>query len=467
MRKILPVLILLGFTITLFSDVYFKNSDHELEVIRVKGKEEGLTVLIFGGIHGDEPGGYFSSEFLGNIKLEKGNLIIVPRINFPGIMLNRREVNGDMNRKFTHKKLNGDPDKEVMELLKKLMGEADVLINQHDARGFHRKKKTSKWYGPQWYGQCVIIDTEKFYSKRLKKEILLEKVADEIIAAVNRQIPNPDHHFTVWNHHSFKRTTRHSDMRKSATGFAIKHFSIPAFGLETSKQLPTLEHKVRHQLLVINEIMHAFGLKGTIPEMMNLKTELYWIEFIKNGKDRILVNGNTNIRLKKGDTISIDRIYASNGSGLSANILRWGNLNDIKKKFTFTGKDKEIIIKRNNQTISKIYLKKFYRSSIREVHVQVNGEDTKIPNWGVVKLKPGADFKIIHAYPGGKHYFNIKGYTDTKGNHKGINIKTDSINIPVASNPYDSLCTVKITRNRRLSGGFTILFESSETDKES
>ncbi len=441
---------------TVFSDIYFKNSDHELEVIKIKGKEQGLTVLIFGGIHGDEPGGYFSSEFLGNIKLEKGNLIIIPRVNFPGIMLNRREINGDMNRKFTHKELKNDPDREVMELLKKFMGEADVLINQHDARGFHREKKTSKWYGPEWYGQCLIIDTDKFYSKKLKKEIELEKIADNVITTVNGNIPNPDYHFTVWNHHSFKRETRHSNMRKSATGFAMKHFSIPAFGLETSKHLPTLELKVKHQLLVINEIIHAFGLKGTIPAEMNLKTELHWIELLKNKKHRLIVNGNTNIRLAGDDTISIDKIVASNSSGLSANVLQWGNLNDIKDEHRFTGTSKEIRIKKNNQLLDKIFYKGFTRNSIREIHIQVDGVDIKIPNWGVVNLKENSKLRIIHAYPNADHRFSIKGIK-ISGNHKGVEIDKNDISIPASSDPYKELCTVKITRKGRLAGGFTIL----------
>ena len=68
-------------TLTALPKIYFKNSDFELEVIRIKGKIKGPTLLIFGGIHGDEEGGFSSAEVLSQIKLIRGNLIIVPRVS--------------------------------------------------------------------------------------------------------------------------------------------------------------------------------------------------------------------------------------------------------------------------------------------------------------------------------------------------------------------------------------------------
>ena len=42
--------------------VYFKGTDYELNVYRIYGKETGKTLLLIGGIQGDEPGGYLSVD---------------------------------------------------------------------------------------------------------------------------------------------------------------------------------------------------------------------------------------------------------------------------------------------------------------------------------------------------------------------------------------------------------------------
>ena len=39
-------------------------------------------MLIIGGIQGDEPGGFLSADSYADIKLDKGNLIVIPRTNF-------------------------------------------------------------------------------------------------------------------------------------------------------------------------------------------------------------------------------------------------------------------------------------------------------------------------------------------------------------------------------------------------
>ncbi len=82
-------------------EVFFKGTNHELEVYRIYGRQDGPTLLLVGGIQGDEPGGFLSADSYTDIKLEKGNMIVVPRMNFYSIMLYSREIKGvDMNRLF-------------------------------------------------------------------------------------------------------------------------------------------------------------------------------------------------------------------------------------------------------------------------------------------------------------------------------------------------------------------------------
>ena len=55
-------------------EVFFTGTNHELEVYKIYGRKDGPTMLIIGGIQGDEPGGLLSADSYADIKLEKGNL---------------------------------------------------------------------------------------------------------------------------------------------------------------------------------------------------------------------------------------------------------------------------------------------------------------------------------------------------------------------------------------------------------
>jgi predicted deacylase len=77
-------------------EVFFKETDHELHVYWIEGRQPGKTLLLIGGIQGNEPGGFLSAD----MELARGNLMVVPRANFYSMVLNRRQVSEDMNRKF-------------------------------------------------------------------------------------------------------------------------------------------------------------------------------------------------------------------------------------------------------------------------------------------------------------------------------------------------------------------------------
>jgi hypothetical protein len=446
-------------TVPLSGKLYFQGTDHQMEVIRIAGKAPGLTVLIFGGIHGDEPGGYFSSEILCNVKLLKGNLIIVPRVNFPSIMLNRRQVHGDMNRKFISQEKPGDPDIEVVRLLKRLMKEADIFINQHDAYGFHREQYISKLYNPSRYGQSLIVDAPEFYSQKLKKKIALAETGKRILARVNRQIKNEKHHFGFWDHNSVSRSTRFPEMRKSATYFALTTYSIPAFGLETSKDLPTLYHKVKYQLLALREILHEFGLEAVFPPPQVNSPLLHWVEFLKNGKEIIRVNSNTILRLDPGDTITIKKIFSNYNSGLSANILNWGSINDIGKEFVFE-KNRTVLIKKNHMKMGKVYLRNFHKNSVRQVLLEVNGVTRTIPNWGKIEISEKESVKILGAEPAFPHLrFDVRGFRAPPGQRgdSGVEISPKDLIPGYSFKKKGEIYFVKIYNGGSFAGEFQVV----------
>jgi predicted deacylase len=70
-------------------------------LIKKDSQVEAPTLLIVGGIHGNEPGGFFAPAILAQYyRATKGSFWIVPNLNQPSIQAQSRGINGDMNRKF-------------------------------------------------------------------------------------------------------------------------------------------------------------------------------------------------------------------------------------------------------------------------------------------------------------------------------------------------------------------------------
>src|SRR5208283_2736764 len=56
--------------------VYFKGTDAELDVYTITGSSPGPTLLLLGGIQGDEPGGFLAADLYADVTLRKGNMFV-------------------------------------------------------------------------------------------------------------------------------------------------------------------------------------------------------------------------------------------------------------------------------------------------------------------------------------------------------------------------------------------------------
>lgn len=239
-----------------FLSLFGANKDFNL--YKKESKEKGNTLLVIGGIHGDEPGGYFAPAFLEKYyKIKKGNVWIIPNLNGDSIMANTRGLYNDMNRKFSNIEKD-DPDFFVVERLKKIIldKEVNLVLNLHDGFGFYREKYENAIFNPNAWGQATIIDQEKIHG--------LDKFGnlDEIASRVNDTL-NGNKLFE--NYHSFgvKNTeTKYKDEQQqlSLTFFAVTH-NKPAFAIETSKNITDLTHKVIYQLKAIEEFMNIMHIE--------------------------------------------------------------------------------------------------------------------------------------------------------------------------------------------------------------
>ncbi len=311
--------------------VYFENTDYELHVYRIHGTDKGKTLIIIGGIQGDEPGGYTTADLYADMTLKKGNLIVVPRANFLSIIKHKREINNDMNRRFNEKNREYYEDK-IVEILKELISQSDYLLNLHEGSGFYSDTRISDLRNPNRFGQSIIADTD-IYKTDDGKVLYLGRIAREVADEVNLNIKEESHYFRFNNHRTFEKNTSHPEQRKSATFYALSTHSIPAFGIEASKEINDLEKKVRYQTLVINTFLEKFGIIPDNPHIVLDSPKLNYVVVSVNGDERIVHNNNS-LRVNKGDRIIITDISSNYRRGLSVDVSGIGAANAFKREFT-------------------------------------------------------------------------------------------------------------------------------------
>lgn len=225
------------------------------DVYHLKGEEEGKTILVVGGIQGDEPGGFTAASLLvTNYKIKRGNVWVIPNLNFNSIVKSSRGLYGDMNRKFNKIKLN-DPDYLAVEEVKRLIRDdkVDLVLNLHDGSGFYREKHVDRNRSPNRWGQCIVIDQSYLDNSEFPE---LGKIGEAVANGVNKRIINKEHQYRVRN---TRTRAGNKEMQKTLTYYAVNQ-NKSAFGLEVSKSFPTHKRVFFHLNLVEEFFKHA-GIK--------------------------------------------------------------------------------------------------------------------------------------------------------------------------------------------------------------
>jgi hypothetical protein len=309
-------------------EVHFAGTNYELPVYKIYGRRDGKTMLIVGGIQGDEPGGYLSADLYSKLQLEQGNLIVIPRANLKSIILFNRGPDGDMNRLFTDNIKDEDMDK-VVKVIAENMARANIFLNLHDGWGYHNSEYIDSSRNPKRFGQSLIVDEETFTCAN-GTIIDLKGTAEKVLAAVNAKIPTEEHKLVLFNTKTGDPNTVFKEMRKTGTWFALRNYCIPAFGLEASKNLRNIDLKVTYHNYLINEFMKEMDIIAAVPPFFEVKPALEYA---------LITVNNTSIAAQDGDTIAIDKnaeisvkhVEANVATGVTCDILGFGNFNDETK----------------------------------------------------------------------------------------------------------------------------------------
>lgn len=236
----------------------FAVTNRDFSIYKKEAQTPSHTLLIIGGIHGDEPGAYFAPAFFEKYyKITKGSVWVIPNINGDSIIANQRGIYNDMNRKFSVIEKD-DPDYFIIERVKKIIldKKVDLILNLHDGHGFYRETHENAIFNPKAWGQATIIDQDKING--LDKFGDLDKIATQVKNNLNK-----DKLFQEFHSFGVKNTqTKFKDeqMQLSLTYFAITN-NKPAFAIETSKNITDLTEKVIYQLKSIEEFMKIMDIE--------------------------------------------------------------------------------------------------------------------------------------------------------------------------------------------------------------
>ena len=284
------------------SYTFFHQTQYPLTVHFIQGRKSGPTVMVQGGIQGDESCGYITAQLLSMAQVHSGNLLVVPRANRPSIQLRQRAVNVDLNRRFDQ-----DYDKfyedNLARVIRFLVDRSDGLIHLHEGSGFYSPVYVDDLRNPSRFGQSLIIDTENY-----DNHLFLAEMAKDILSVINQGITSKEFRFELFNTNTLDNTTAHPEQRKSLTYYALTSKGIPAVAVEVSKDIKDTAWKVRRQLQLTCLLLRKLGVDVTPPEPTDHEIATYTdadgVEMIMqvggqslNCRDRAQLNPATPLQL--------------------------------------------------------------------------------------------------------------------------------------------------------------------------
>ena len=219
------------------------------------GPGNGATLLVVGGIQGDEPGGFSAASLLvTSYSINSGQVWVVPNLNFPSIVTRNRGSSGDMNRKFAQ--INPkDPDYPTVKTIQEIIRapEVDVILNLHDGSGFYRPHHEGPMHNPQRWGQCVIIDQDCLDTEHRYGQ--LQDMAATAVADANKNLLETEHRYHLRNTETRKGD---KEMEKTLSYFAVRNHKA-AFGIEASKNFTT-EYRAYYHIQILESFMRQMGI---------------------------------------------------------------------------------------------------------------------------------------------------------------------------------------------------------------
>ncbi len=432
-HNLLKGLILGLFYIFSVNTAFSTNAIPELgfSIHKLESGMTGNTLLIIGGIQGDEPGGFNAASLIvTQYDILSGNVWVVPNLNFLSIIKRSRGVYGDLNRKFDKLPIK-DPEYQTINRIKKLIVDpkVDLILNLHDGSGFYRDKYYDRLHNQNRWGQCIIIDQNQTDSKNFGN---LLNLAQTSITHVNKHLLKNDEMFHLNNTETKKGNEA---MAKTLTFFAIKN-GKPAFGIEASKSFLTPKRAYYHLLAIesfFNQAKIKFKRKFRLSETHIKNAIDDNIQVALNNRKILLKIENVRkhlryIPLKKNSQIE----FKVNNPLLT--VITSGNTYSV-----FHG----------NRRLTHLSPQYFdYDFSLKGIDMVVDGNFKTIPFGQIVPVQNNFLVEDIK-----DHRVNIIGFTNkSKENETNIKVTKNNIHKKYSIDKKGTIFRIEVYKSKKFSG---------------
>jgi hypothetical protein len=420
-----------------FSTLLSANNHFDFDLIK-KGVDDNNTLLVIGGIQGDEPGGFISASLLAtHYDILKGSVWIVPNLNFYSIIKRSRGPYGDMNRKFAYLSKK-DPEYSTVQRIKSYIKSENVklIVNLHDGSGYYRPKYQDKQHSPNKWGQCSIIDQE---SININKYGNLQEISTQVISHVNKNLLKKEHKYHL---HNTRTKEGDKEMEKTLTYYAINNGKA-AFGNEASKNLAT-HNRVYYHLLALEKYMDIMGIKYKRKFQMNPKgvynainNDIY-ISFY----DKKIKLPLSKIRgFLKYFPVKKDKILNFKASSPLLTIIKQGDIYSIQY---------------GNRRLSKLKADyQDYDEINYSVKLLVDGKAKDVNFGSIVDVNK----KFLVKY-NKKYRINVIGYTTKRKNETGINITKHQIAKKFSVDKRGEIYRVEYYNDKKFAGMILVRFKN-------
>jgi hypothetical protein len=417
--------------------------DLQFTLHKLDSGRPGPTLLVVGGIQGDEPGGFNAASLLvTHYRIRTGRVWVVPNLNFISIIHCSRGIHGDLNRKFAELSAD-DPEYGAIQKIKAILLDdpVDMILNLHDGSGFYRERHIDGLHNPLRWGQSIIIDQERMDGVHPGAPGELGRIARTVVGEINQAVLDDEHVYRVKN-----TRTREGDleMARTLTYFAVCN-GKPAFGLEASKSFPAHVRTFYH-LRALESFMGILGIEFqrrfplALPAVQeaiddNVQFALYQRRIfldVANARQRL-----NYVPMKKDAPIDFS----------PSNPL-----------IALVPAGKHFRVFHGNRPVTRLHPQYFdYDTTLQSITMHVDGKPQTVFFGDVIRVS-----KTFQVAPLSDYRVNVIGFRGGKGDSEaGVPIALGDIEERFSVDTTGSLFRVEVYRGERFSGMILVQFDES------
>ncbi len=210
--------------------------------------EDGPTLLIVGGIHGNEPAGYRAALQIRHWPIVKGKLVVLPGANSPGLKAKTRYLPGepeshrDLNRNFPGDCFEEGARGEIARCIWQFVRELrpDWILDLHEGAEFHVSHEPPE-------GKDKSVGSSLIF----RQHPMLTPIAQRMQSAANALVTDPDRRFVLLSR---------GPKETSLVSACVRHLGAQGMILETTFNHQPLSLRTRQLRAMVNVLMGHLGM---------------------------------------------------------------------------------------------------------------------------------------------------------------------------------------------------------------